>query len=37
VRAHLSFMRDIRVVPAQLGQESGVVGAAALALHLAGR
>lgn len=37
VRAHLSFMRDIRVVPAQLGQESGVVGAAALALHLAGQ
>ncbi|MFN8516280.1 MAG: ROK family protein [Chloroflexia bacterium] len=26
VRAHLSFVRDIRVIPAQLGQESGVVG-----------
>ena len=31
LRARLSFMSDIRVVPAALGQESGVVGAAALA------
>jgi glucokinase len=32
--AHLPFTRGLRVVPALLGQESGVVGAAALAHHL---
>lgn len=33
--AHLPFTRDLRVIPALLGQESGVVGAAALARALA--
>lgn len=31
-RAHLSFTRDLPIVPAGLGAESGVIGAAALAM-----
>jgi glucokinase len=35
-RIGLEFARDVRVVPAALGQESGLVGAAAL-IHEPGR